>query len=84
MDHKTMTSCFSDSELTARALMGERDAFTQIVMRYQSLVCSLAYSAIRNLSQSEDLGVRQVGLGCLPFPNGKIQITEVDKYNRSE
>jgi hypothetical protein len=81
MDHKTMTSCFSDSELTARALMGERDAFTQIVMRYQSLVCSLAYSATGSLSQSEDLGVRRIGFRCRPFSYGKIQITEVDKYN---
>jgi len=45
----------SDSELTARAIAGQRDAFAQIVMRYQSLVCSLAYSATGSLSQSEDL-----------------------------
>jgi RNA polymerase sigma factor (sigma-70 family) len=56
----TMTSIvakpnYSDSELTTNALAGERDAFAQIVMRYQSLVCSLAYSATGNLSQSEDL-----------------------------
>jgi RNA polymerase sigma factor (sigma-70 family) len=46
---------YSDSELTANALAGQRDAFAQIVMRYQSLVCSLAYSATGSLSQSEDL-----------------------------
>lgn len=45
----------SDSELTSRAIAGERDAFAQIVSRYQSLVCSLAYSATGSLSQSEDL-----------------------------
>jgi RNA polymerase sigma factor (sigma-70 family) len=45
----------TDSELTARAVAGQRDAFAQIVMRYQSLVCSLAYSATGSLSQSEDL-----------------------------
>jgi RNA polymerase sigma factor (sigma-70 family) len=46
---------YSDSQLTANALAGQRDAFAQIVMRYQSLVCSLAYSATGSLSQSEDL-----------------------------
>jgi RNA polymerase sigma factor (sigma-70 family) len=46
---------YSDSELTANALTGQRDAFAEIVMRYQSLVCSLAYSATGSLSQSEDL-----------------------------
>jgi RNA polymerase sigma factor (sigma-70 family) len=45
----------NDSELTARAISGQRDAFAQIVLRYQSLVCSLAYSATGSLSQSEDL-----------------------------
>jgi len=34
---------------------GNRDAFAQIVGRYQSLICSLAYSATGSLSQSEDL-----------------------------
>jgi RNA polymerase sigma factor (sigma-70 family) len=37
------------------SLSGNRDAFGQIVARYQSLVCSLAYSATGSLSQSEDL-----------------------------
>ncbi|HXF11040.1 MAG TPA: sigma-70 family RNA polymerase sigma factor, partial [Desulfuromonadaceae bacterium] len=32
-----------------------RDAFSQIVSRYQSLVCSLAYSATGSLGQSEDI-----------------------------
>jgi RNA polymerase sigma factor (sigma-70 family) len=50
-----MTQGYSDSELTAGALAGQRDAFAQIVTRYQSLVCSLAYSATGSLSQSEDL-----------------------------
>jgi RNA polymerase sigma factor (sigma-70 family) len=48
-------SRFNDSELTARAAEGHRDAFAQIVSRYQSLVCSLAYSATGSLSQSEDI-----------------------------
>jgi RNA polymerase sigma factor (sigma-70 family) len=45
----------SDSELVAHSLRGSRDAFGQIVARYQSLVCSLAYSSTGNLTQSEDL-----------------------------
>ena len=55
MNNILKTSSFNDSELTARAVEGQRDAFAQIVSRYQSLVCSLAYSATGSLSQSEDL-----------------------------
>src|SRR5262245_13650063 len=45
----------NDPDLVAESLSGNRDAFGQIVSRYQSLVCSLAYSATGNLSQSEDI-----------------------------
>ena len=45
----------SDSELVGESLAGNRDAFGHIVSRYQSLICSLAYSATGSLSQSEDL-----------------------------
>src|ERR1700733_4519698 len=45
----------SDTDLVSESVAGNRDAFGQIVSRYQSLVCSLAYSATGNLSQSEDL-----------------------------
>lgn len=45
----------SDSHLVQRSLSGDREAFGQIVTRYQSLVCSLAYSATGSLGQSEDL-----------------------------
>ena len=45
----------TDSELVGESLSGNRDAFGQIVARYQSLVSSLAYSATGSLSQSEDL-----------------------------
>ena len=44
-----------DAELVAASLSGNRDAFGQIVSRYQSLICSLAYSATGSLGQSEDL-----------------------------
>ena len=49
-----MTSA-SDIDLVSESLSGNRDAFGQIVARYQSLVCSLAFSATGSLSQSEDL-----------------------------
>jgi hypothetical protein len=45
----------TDAELVGENRSGNRDAFGQIVSRYQSLVCSLAYSATGSLSQSEDL-----------------------------
>lgn len=44
-----------DAELVNASLAGNREAFGQIVSRYQSLVCSLAYSSTGSLSQSEDL-----------------------------
>jgi RNA polymerase sigma factor (sigma-70 family) len=46
---------FNDAELVSESLSGNRDAFGQIVAQYQSLICSLAYSATGSLSQSEDL-----------------------------
>lgn len=45
----------NDTELVAASLAGNRDAFAQIVARYQSLICSLAYSATGSLGESEDL-----------------------------
>ncbi|MBI2948408.1 MAG: RNA polymerase sigma factor [Verrucomicrobia bacterium] len=45
----------TDAGLVAESLAGDRDAFGRIVARYQSLICSLAFSATGSLSQSEDL-----------------------------
>jgi len=45
----------NDAELVVGTLAGDRDAFGQIVSRYQSLIASLTYSATGNLGQSEDL-----------------------------
>ena len=45
----------NDAALVAGSLEGRRDAFGCIVERYQSLICSLAYSATGSLSRSEDL-----------------------------
>src|SRR5580658_3167650 len=44
-----------DAELVSLRRAGNRDAFGRIVARYQSLICSLAYSATGSLGQSEDL-----------------------------
>src|SRR3989475_6458115 len=55
MTQAVKTTDFSDSKLVTESLAGNRDAFGWIVARYQSLVCSLAYSATGSLSQSEDL-----------------------------
>src|SRR3974390_773211 len=49
------STSFSDPELVTLSLAGDRDAFGFIVTRYQTLLCSLAYSATGSLSQSEDL-----------------------------
>ncbi len=45
----------NDAELVHGTLAGNREAFGHIVSRYQSLICSLAYSATGSLGQSEDL-----------------------------
>lgn len=44
-----------DAGLVLESLAGDREAFGQIVARYQTLICSLAYSGTGSLSQSEDL-----------------------------
>lgn len=44
-----------DARLVELGLDGDRDAFGQLVTRYQSPICALAYSACGNLSHSQDL-----------------------------
>jgi RNA polymerase sigma factor (sigma-70 family) len=51
----TATGETSDADLVGRSLAGNRDAFGLIVARYQTLICSLAYSATGSLAGSEDL-----------------------------
>src|SRR5215510_10026813 len=55
IERPMMVQEYSDPELVARSLAGDRDAFSRIVSRYQTLICSLAYSRIGNLGQSEDI-----------------------------
>ena len=49
------TAEINDAELVAESLDGNRDAFRQIVERYQTLISSLAYCSTGNVSRSEDL-----------------------------
>ena len=44
-----------DASLVMHSLGGNRDAFCEIVTRYQNLLCSLAYSSVGDLKQSEDI-----------------------------
>ena len=44
-----------DAELVTETLAGQRDTFKQIVERYQSLICSLAFSATGSVGESEDI-----------------------------
>lgn len=45
----------TDLNLVNFSLGGDREAFCQIVSRYQNLLCSVAYSSIGDLKQSEDI-----------------------------
>lgn len=45
----------NDANLVMSSLGGDRDAFCQIVTRYQNLLCSLAYSAVGDIKHSEDI-----------------------------
>jgi RNA polymerase sigma factor (sigma-70 family) len=52
---KTAMISASDTDLVSESLSGNRDAFGQIVARYQNFICSVAYSATGNFAASEDL-----------------------------
>jgi len=53
---KTMPAAEQDdAQLVTASLDGSRDAFRRIVERYQTLICSLVYSATGSVSRSEDL-----------------------------
>jgi len=45
----------SDALLVKASLGGDRDAFGEIVKRYQNLLCSLAYSSVGDFTFSEDV-----------------------------
>jgi RNA polymerase sigma factor (sigma-70 family) len=52
---KSDVEILDDAQLVRLGLEGNRDAFGQLVARYQSPVCALAYSACGDISHSEDL-----------------------------
>ena len=45
----------NDANLVMLSLGGDRDAFCEIVSRYQNLLCSLAYSSVGDIKYSEDI-----------------------------
>jgi RNA polymerase sigma factor (sigma-70 family) len=45
----------SDVNLVILSLGGDREAFCEIVSRYQNLLCSLAYSSVGDIKYSEDI-----------------------------
>lgn len=45
----------ADASLVTASLAGDRSAYGRIVVRYQRLLCSVAYAALGNLSESEDV-----------------------------
>lgn len=45
----------TDTLLVEQCRNGDRDAFAEIVRRYQTLVCSIAYARTGNLNSSEEL-----------------------------
>ena len=48
-------AAIADAKLVKGSLAGDGDAFQKIVTRYQSLVCSIAYSGTGSLTRSEDI-----------------------------
>jgi RNA polymerase sigma factor (sigma-70 family) len=55
LDVMSDVKTLDDSRLVELGLDGNRDAFGQLVARYQSPICALAYSACGDISHSEDL-----------------------------
>jgi RNA polymerase sigma factor (sigma-70 family) len=55
MEINVMNQTLDDTQLVALGMAGNRDAFGQLVARYQNPLCALAYSACGNVAQSEDL-----------------------------
>jgi len=45
----------NDANLVMSSLGGDREAFCEIVSRYQNLLCSLAYSSVGDIKYSEDI-----------------------------
>ena len=52
---KQASESSSDATLVMSSLGGDREAFCKIVSRYQNLLCSVAYAALGDIKQSEDV-----------------------------
>lgn len=50
-----LAAASSDADLVTACLDGDRNAFAHIVDRYKRLLCSLAYAAVGDVSESEDI-----------------------------
>ena len=55
MNSSPALSITTDSDLIARSLDGDRDAYAALVRRHQSVICALTYAACGDVHQSEDL-----------------------------
>jgi RNA polymerase sigma factor (sigma-70 family) len=55
MNARAPLPSLTDAELWHQARRGDRRAFGDIVERYKTLICSVAYSACGHLARSEDL-----------------------------
>ncbi|MDR3403306.1 MAG: sigma-70 family RNA polymerase sigma factor [Chthoniobacter sp.] len=55
LDPMLTAAPLSDADLVQTCLSDGAEAFSEIVARYQTLVCSVTYSATGSLSRSEDL-----------------------------
>lgn len=54
-EQKSTYKNYNDAALVIDSLGGDKEAFCEIVSRYQNLLCSIAYSSIGDLKQSEDI-----------------------------
>ena len=54
-NHKNSLNKAEDSALVIASLGGEKEAFCEIVSRYQTLLCSIAYASLGDIKHSEDL-----------------------------
>lgn len=52
---RTQIANVNDADLVMASLGGDRNAFCEIVTRYQSLLCALAYSSVGDFKHSEDI-----------------------------
>ncbi len=55
MSYEAIPTPVSEVELLELTVQGDREAFGTLVRRYQSLVCSLAYSIVGDVARSEDV-----------------------------